>query len=321
MSAVMKYAVMALAAISAWSFAGEDPEAKEEKPAMELGGNVLVDYMSDMSDFSDPTLQIGQVELGAKINISEEVIASVLIKTWSKLDSLWIDQALVSYKPGQLPVELLFGQQTFNHGLLTTRLISFPAIYDKVDFRKPGLILNGTLKEFTGGFGMTVLQNDTTGGVDLKNLYSGVFNIDAALPTDGIIRLSSVFNEEKTDIDLCGTINYWNLSFDFEGLMRARSLADSINPSGFYTGVLWNITERLGCAARIDGSSNNNFAEMELQYTGGMTFAIKDGIYCSLEFSHYVPHEGDASDQIAFEIGLLQKIQLPGFQRKSLSRE
>jgi hypothetical protein len=322
MSVALRFAAAAMLAAGAWCFGAEkDSTVKEEKPAMELGGNVLVDYMSDMSDLSDPTLQIGQVELGARINISEEVVASVLIKTWSKLDSLWIDQALVSYKPGQLPIELLFGQQTFNNGLLTTRLISFPAIYDMVDFRKPGIILNGSLKDFTCGFGMTVLQNDTTGGTDLKNLYSGVFNIDAALPGDGILRLSSVSNTEKTDFDLCGTINYRNLAFDFEGLMRLRSLDELINPSGFYAGALWNITERLGCAARVDGSSDDNFKEMTLQYTGGLTLAIKDGIYCSVEFSHVVPNEGEASDQIALELGLLQKIQLPGFQRKSLSRE
>ena len=133
MSAIMKYAVLALAAAGAWSFAGEDPGAKEEKPAMELGGYVLVDYLSDMSDFSDPTFQIGQVELGAKINISEEVVASVLIKTWSKLDSLWIDQALVSYKPGNVPSSCCLASRHESTGSLTTTPYQrFPAT-DKVD--------------------------------------------------------------------------------------------------------------------------------------------------------------------------------------------
>ena len=99
-------------------------------------------------------------------------------------------------------------------------------------------------------------------------------------------------NEEKIDVDLCGTINYWKLSFDFEGLTRERSMDDSINPSGFYTGVLWIHHRSLAWPARRLVLSDNNFRDMDMRVTGGLTFAIKDGIYCSVEFSRRMPSEG-----------------------------
>ena len=98
------------------------------------------------------------MDLGAKVNISDEVVASVVIKTWGKLDSLWVDQALASFRPAYTPVEFLFGQQTLNYGLLTTRTITFQLIYDNVDIRKPALAVNGTRGIFTGGAGFTVLR-------------------------------------------------------------------------------------------------------------------------------------------------------------------
>ncbi len=61
---------------------------KEEKPAMEIGGYVTVDYYSLTDSLKKATLSLGRVELGANVNISEQVLASVVILAQNKLDSL-----------------------------------------------------------------------------------------------------------------------------------------------------------------------------------------------------------------------------------------
>jgi hypothetical protein len=60
---------------------------------------------------------------------------------------------------------------------------------------------------------------------------------------------------------------------------------------------------------------------MDMRMGGGVNIMIKDGIFCALEFAQRRPFEGDAVNEIAFEVGLEQTIQLPGFQRKTLTRE
>ena len=191
MSTIVKFTVMFLAAASAWSFAGEAPEAKEEKPAMELGGYVTVNYGTDLAKDADPSFGIGEVDLSANVNISPEVVASITVMTYNHLDSLWIDQAMVAWTPSLLPVEFLFGQQTMNHGLLTTRLISDPLLLDDVELVQPSVILNGTMDIFTAGFGFTVLSELDELNFDTTYRYSGVINIDANLPNESLIRLSS----------------------------------------------------------------------------------------------------------------------------------
>ena len=294
---------------------------------MELGGYVTVIYGSPL-DSAKPWLQIGEVDLGANVNISEEVVASVVLKTWSRLDSIWIDQALVSYKPGGVPVELLFGQQTFDHGLLTTRLITNPLILDslRAELKMPGAIVNGTWGICSGGLGLAVLAGNPTAPAGLQNVYSSVVNLDIALPNESTARLSSFINKNDIDLDLATNFNFWKLVFDLEGIMSAKSTSEQVGvtpakPSGFYAGALLNVTNRLGLALRADGISWDNFKEMELRYAGGVVVGIKDGIFCAVELAHMAPQVGAGSNEIQVELGLERKIQLPGFQRKTLTQE
>jgi hypothetical protein len=306
--------------------ANTESKAEEEKPAIELGGYVTVDYGSDMSDFKNPSFGIGEVDLGANVNISDEVIASILVMAEERLDSLWIDQAMVSYKPKSAPLELLFGQQTMSHGLLTTRMISDPLILENIETMeliKPSIVISGTMNRFTGGLGLTLFSRDNGPDLDPDGLYSAVVNLDAALPNESLLRLSSLANEEYVDVDLAGTINYWKLAFDFESIVNVKSSDDSARPSGFYASMLYDVVDPVSVALRVDGQAASDavFKDMEMRYAGGVTVKIKDGIFCALELSRLVNVEGDAYDEIAFEIGLEQTIQLPGFQRKTLTRE
>jgi hypothetical protein len=322
MSIIMKSAVLALAAASAWCFAGEDPEAKEEKPAVELGGYVTVDYGTDLTSDADPSFGIGEVDLSANVNISPEVVASITLMTYNRLDSLWIDQAMVAWTPSLLPVEFLFGQQTMNHGLLTTRLISDPLLLDDVELVQPSVILNGAMDMFTAGFGFTILSELDELNFDTTYRYSGVVNIDANLPNESLIRLSSLANGAIMDVDLAGTINFWKCAFDFEA-MATKAEQDSVRASGVYAGLLYDITDRFSVALRGDGVSfsDENFKDIDMRVAGGVTIKIKDGIFCAAEVARRLPSAGGGVNEIAVEVGLEQTIQLPGFQRKTLTRE
>jgi len=327
MSAIQKSALLALFATFAWCFAAEtDSSAKEEKPAMELGGYVTVDYGKELADNAEPFFGIGEVDLSANVNISPEVVASITVKTYDRLDSMWIDQAMVAWTPPAVPIEFLFGQQTMNHGLLTTRLISDPLLLDDVEVIQPSAIVNGTMDMFKGGFGFTVLRHidadPSTFTEDTTSLYSALVNIDATLFNESLLRFSTLANSNAIDLDLAGTINYRKLAFDFEAMATATS-EDSLRPSGFYAGLMWDITDRFAVALRGDGLSlsDSPFKDMDLRLAGGLTIKIKDGIFCALEVSHSEPIEGEASNAIAMQVGLEQTIQLPGFQRKTLTRE
>ena len=124
------------------------------------------------------------------------------------------------------------------------------------------------------------------------------------------------------DVDLAGAINFWKCAFDFEAL-ATKAEQDSMRASGVYAGLLYDITDRFSVALRGDGISwsDKNFRDMDMRVAGGVTIKIKDGIFCAAEFARRMPFEGDGVNEIALEVGLEQKIQLPGFQRKTLTRE
>jgi hypothetical protein len=139
----------------------EKDSCKIEKPAMELGGLVTVDYAGQRYHMKEAQIQIGSVELGATVNICDEVKAAITIKAENDLTKMWIDQAMALYTPSVIPnFEAIFGQFTFNHGILTTYLISDPLINDEVEFIKPGIAFNYALGNFKPGLGFTIIHTD-----------------------------------------------------------------------------------------------------------------------------------------------------------------
>jgi hypothetical protein len=292
-----------------------------DRPAMELGGFLTADFLSSLDDFSGSTLTIGEVDLGAKVNISEEVVASVVVKSWNKLDSLWIDQALASFRPSRTPIEILFGQQILSFGLLTTRLISFPLIYDDVDLRRPSFVINASKGAVSGALGLTFIEKSDGLDAEKRRLYSAIVTIDAQLPNESIARLSSCINKDEAGIDLAGAANAGPFSIDAEFLTTVKSGSGTSRPSGFYAGVLWNLSKNLGVAVRGDGRSEDNFNALDNRCAIGFSYKIKDGIYGAFEIARSFPHQAAPLNRIAFELGLQQKIELPGFQRKTLGRK
>ncbi|MBN1127363.1 MAG: hypothetical protein JXA71_00145 [Chitinispirillaceae bacterium] len=323
MSVIAQSVLTVLFITVAWCLAAEkETAAQDEKPAFELGGHVTVDYAKDLAKDTDPSFGIGEADFSANVNVSGEVVASISVRSHHWLDSLRITQAVVAWTPSRLAVEFLFGQQAMNHGLLTTRMISDPLLLDDVELVCPAVIINSPFFDyFRGGFGFTVLSrfDDLT----LENIYlhTAVVNIDALLPGESIVRLSSRANPDGIDIDIAGAVNCGNAGMDFEGLYSTAS-ENRLLASGFYAGLQYAFGKRIYCALRADAVSlaAANFENMDMRIGGGVSFRIKDGIFCALELAQRRPFEGETANEIALEVGLEQTIRLPGFQRKTLTR-
>jgi hypothetical protein len=207
-------------------------------------------------------------------------------------------------------------------------MISDPEIYDLVDFREPGLILNGATELLTGGLGFTVLRQIDSLPVgpfvdpfyDTLMLYTSIVNVDLNLPNESIVRLSSLINQKNIGLDFAANINAGKISLDAELFSTVKSL-DSAKPSGGYLGLLCQVTDRFGIAARADALAADGLTKMGMRYGLGATFDIKDGIFFSIEYGRLVPYKETVSNEIGFEFGLERRISLPGFQRKNLSRD
>jgi len=305
-------------------------ESTAEKPAMELGGLVTVDYYSSSHDMEHPSLTIGEVDLGANVNISDEIIATILIKAEEDLAALWIDQAFVSFKP--MPeLELLFGQHIFKHGLLGTQMISYPLylsdddeVFYTIQMIRPGLTGSYTLGAFTPSLCFTALPTDVDTSVAIKEVWdpAAVLSLDFAPNEESVVRLASLMYARALDVDLAAALVFGSFSIDAEGFARFTADTLAADQSGVSAGLAWSFLDRYSAAARYDGLSNSGmFKDLGMRVGLGLSVDIKDGIYAAAEFGHVMPSVGKAYQEVMLEIGLEQTIKLPGFQRKTLSTD
>jgi hypothetical protein len=267
-------------------------------------------------------LQVGQVELGATVNICDEVTAAIVIKAENQLDKIWIDQAVGSYKPPRLPsLELLVGQFTFNHGILATHLISDPLITDDVEFIKPGLALNYSFKKIIPGIGFTIIHTDedTLEQIQMSNDFACVLNLDYQLSDETLIRLSSLMDSAFIDVDFATTMTLDKFTIDGEVYSKFADWKTT-DLFGYFVGFDYELNDHVSLAIRHDGrASNGNATDLDYRFAGGVEIDISHGIFAAAEFAHVTPFEGKSYQEIAIQFGLESTLDLPGFQRKTIS--
>jgi hypothetical protein len=267
--------------------------------------------------------------MGANVNISDDIIATILIKAEEDLAALWIDQAFVSYKPAP-SLELLFGQHVFKHGLLSTRMISYPLyisdddeVFYTVQMIKPGLTGSYTIGAFTPSLCFAALHNDEDTSAGIKAWDpAGVLGVDFAPNDESLVRLASLMYARAVDVDLAADLVFGSFTIDAEGYARFTADEFVTDQSGVSAGLAWSFLDRYLAAARYDGvSTTSTFKDLSMRVGLGLSVDIKDGIYAAAEFGHVMPSVGKAYQQVMVELGLEQTIKLPGFQRKTLSTE
>lgn len=290
--------------------------AAGEKPVMDIGGMVTVDLYAPVEEVADPVLEVGTVELGANVYIDPELTATVVLLAEGDMAAISIDQAMATRTFGNLPLTVYFGQHYFSHGLLTTRLISDPALIDMVEMGGAGLTaLVGLNDQLSLGAAFTVVP------VLEERDYACVLNADLVPMENSLIRLSGLASENLGDADLAVNVALGPLLLDVESFYRFRSPGEEAKAAGYYAGAAFEAPFSLTPAVRYDAVSWDGFRDFDVRLAAGVTRSFSHGIFAALELANVSPFEGDAYQEIAVQVGLQSTIELPGFQRKTLTRE
>jgi hypothetical protein len=313
-------------------------DTAEEKEAMEIGGLVTVDATFDPKNKGADRGKIGEVDLSANVNVAEGVTASITVLAEENMAALSIDQALVQAAPKGSPFTFLFGQQTFNFGLLSTRLISDPAITDDVETRGPGVVVSYSNGAFTPALAGSFVHTDavtervyrlnlsdtTVAAIDSavseeSNSFEGILNLDFKLGGESTGRLAARYYGDILDISLGSGLVVGPALLDVE-LYGEIAGDDQSKKGGYYAGLAYDISDKLQAAVRYDGISTSSFKEITHRIAIGSTMRFSHGIFCALEYSVDDIGSSAKKHELSLQAGLESTIKLPGFQRKTLTR-
>ncbi|MDB5103455.1 MAG: hypothetical protein JWP91_1144 [Fibrobacteres bacterium] len=295
------------------------PAAAGLDEKLQLGGLVSLDHTSGLDATRNPDLSLSQVALGANVTLSKEVLASVLLKAEGDMGAIFFDQAMASLHPEGSPWTFLFGQQTLNHGLLSTRLISDPEILPEVELSLPGAAAAYAWSAFSAGGGVAILESDLDGSVSKD--YSLVPNLDYTAG-DLMVRVSGVFSRYRTDADLALSAAFGGLLVDAESFSGLSVWDSRTRSSGYYLGAEYGLTSFVSLALRHDGLASDRFSRWEaFRYGAGMTLTLKHDLFAACEYGYLDGRDVPGGHRIALQIGLKSTLELPGFQRKTLTQD
>lgn len=303
--------------------AGASPRAEQADSArdrgLEIGGLVTLDHQSDLKLSGNPELTLKQVALEANVSVSPGLSASVTLKAERELDRIFFDQAMASLSPSASRWSLLFGHQTFNHGLLSTRIISDPEMLDHVEVKRPGISASCAWKSLTPSAGLLMWETTEDEGRVSRD-YAIVSALDSRLGPL-ILKVSGLFSRFKSDGDIAISIATGSWIFDAEGFTDLPAWDAAGKSAGYYAGAEYQASTWLSLAVRHEGVADRAFSEVgSLLYAAGMSFNLKHDLFAAMEYSHR-QHGVEGGSRLALQMGLKSKLNLPGFQRATLSRD
>ncbi len=315
----------------------ESIEAEEEKEAMKIGGIVTVDLGADPTEMKDVAMEVGKVELSANVNIATSLVASITLVAEGNLSAIRIDGAVAEFAPENKPFSILFGQHGYNHGLLSTHLISDPALLDIVETAAPGLTVNFAAGSFSPGIAVLFLHEDEESSTEYVlvdstieavtvveseevNLFAGVINLDLSFLEESVARLSCKVHGDVFDLSVGTGIVVGPAAIDAE-IFTELTDGDDAKASGYYAGFAYGITDDIEAAFRYDGLSEDSFGDIEHRIGVGATFGFKYGIFCAFEYGYAGLGTDEGEQEIALQLGLESALKLPGFHRKTLTRK
>ena len=285
---------------------------------LEIGGLVTLDHQSRVASDANPALALGEVALGANVTLTEDILASVVLMAEEDLEKIFFDQAMAQVTPAGGPWTLLFGQQTVGHGLLSTRLISDPEILPYLEINRPALWANYARGEFLAGGGLVLWE--TGEGDSASRDYAWLPALDWHHgPVQA--RLSGMFSRYLSDADAAVTVAWGRLTFDAEGFARLPAWDGRESTAGYLLGVECSLGKRVSVAFRHDGVGDADTRRLDILRNGlGFTFTLKQDLFAAAEFS-----DGRGGDnpgrRLALQLGLKSSLNLPGFQRATLTQD
>jgi hypothetical protein len=285
---------------------------------LELGGLVTLDQESHLDGADDPKLDLGQVTLGANVSVAKDILASVVLEAKEDLDKIFFEQAMAQVTLGTGAWTLLFGQQTMSHGLLTTRLISDPEILPYVELKQPALVASwgpGALKAASG-----LVLIDTGEEAAESRDFGWVPSLDWNRGTTQM-RVSGLVSRFRSDADVALTLAFGIFHLDAEGFARVRAWDDADRTAGYLIGAEYSPFSWLSVAYRNDGVTDAGRNRFDVVRNAlGLTFTLKSDLFAALEFSD--GRGGDApGPRLALQLGLKSSLNLPGFQRSTLTQD
>lgn len=304
---------------------GDEPDkavVAEKALTMKLGGIFTLDNSNSFSDLDKPNLTIGKAELGANLGLSPKLEAVVLLAGEDDLTKLTIDQAAATLKPGGAAPDLVFGRHTFNHGFMTTRLISDPLLLDRIEIKRPGVSAYETLHAVGLGGGLTVRESPSLPGDSAHRAeYTGVANFDLIGGDAPYARLSTSFSKTAFDVDLALTRSLGPVDLDAEAYQDIIAPHPSVSVTGYSAGAAYNFMKTAYLAVRADGMGDRQWKRVDNRIGAGLVHHRQDGIFAAVELSHDWLSAGGDDSRIAFQIGLESNLELPGFERKTLTQD
>jgi hypothetical protein len=279
---------------------------------------LTVDGANKFKDWENTPAQLGSVELSANVHVDSNMEGSITLLSEaepgkSEPGTIVVDQAVGQWTLSQ--GQIVFGQQSFNFGLLSTRTISDPLILDLGDFSRAGVTGLLNRGSMTYGLGLTsveTLSNDS--GATPTSDPCLVLNADFA-PEGQMMRLAIQASRARQAID--GAINFSQADFflDLEALWRWKD-EDDIAKGGFSAGIAWQFSPIFQPAIRWDAVGDEEDIMISQAFTAGITISPVEHIFGAGEVSW--DQDGEAS--FAVQMGLQTTLKLPGFQRKTLTR-
>lgn len=285
---------------------------------LEIGGMVTLDHAQRLSPSQDPVLDLGEVALGANVTLTQDILASVVLKAEQDLDRIFFDQAMAQVTPQGGHWTFLFGQQTFNHGLLSTRLISDPEILPWLETNRPGLSAGYSRESFSAAGGLTLIESGE--GETAGHEYAYIPNADW---NHGPVqaRLSGLFSSGTCDADAAVSLAWGPARIDAEGFLAYPDWERGKSTGGYLLGIEIELGARVSAAYRHDGVTGPGLRGLPtLRHGVGATLNLMHDLFAAAEISDGRGGESPGP-RVALQLGLKSTLNLPGFQRETLTRD
>lgn len=303
---------LAFAAASAWSAEVGDTARAADHEAMEVGGRITVDGQNNFHQWENTPATLGHVELSAKVHVHENMEGAITLLSQNDPSSISIDQAVGQWTLGD--GQIVFGQQYFNLGLLTTRLIRDPLIVDAATFQQAGVTGLWTRNWLTVGLGLSSLAT----GPDSAQVSDPCFIVNAdAAPAAQLMRLAAQISRERFAFDGALNLSLGPVLFDVEAIWRFSD--EDADPNGGYNaGLTYPVNAHVDLSVRWDALGDESKSLRRQRMGGGLTITLIEQVFGAFEIDWDKETGFKGQPLFAVQMGLRSAIKLPGFQRKTL---
>jgi hypothetical protein len=284
------------------------PRAADHRFPLELGGYFTYDLAAPASDWkkADVPLSLSWMELSARVPVATHLVGAITILSRNGPRDLQIWQCLASYDDSG--TSLVVGQQNFHHGLLATRLVSNPLIWDSAWRNAPGAEISRTMGAWTLGAGaaVTTIPADSAAKTEDRNDPSASGYVDWVPDEGSVVRASGAAGKRWQDADLAANLALASFLVDVEGYGKFRDRDPDL--LGFSLGLAWQ-SGAWTFGTRYDRLKPDGDNSWQGRASLGAVAQFWEAMFAGLEVSR-TDHGNVGVD---FQVGLSSHMKIPGF--------